>query len=71
MQCDRYATAYGTLEQARGQTSREEAMTLLEDVAQPSTLWSVVYDMKSGQIAVAMGRDYAQVHHFSLALKKQ
>ena len=46
-------------------------MALLADVSQPITMWSVVYDMDSGQIAVAMGHDYAQVHHFNLTLKKQ
>ena len=71
LQCNRYATASRTLEQAQGQVSQEEAMALLADVSQPSTMWSVVYDMESGQIAVAMGHDYAQVHHFSLALRKQ
>ncbi|MBN1137720.1 MAG: linear amide C-N hydrolase [Anaerolineae bacterium] len=71
LQCNRYATAYRTLEQAQGQASHEGAMALLEDVSQPSTIWSVVYDMQSGQIAVAMGRDYGQAHHFKLSMKQE
>jgi len=71
LQCDRYATAYETLEQAQGRLSQDEAMALLADVSQPSTIWSVVYDMKSGQIAVAMGHDYVQVHRFELGMKKE
>ena len=70
-QCDRYATAYETLEQTQGRVSHEEAMALLEDVSQPTTMWSVVYDMSSGQIVVTMGRNYAQVHHFSMPMAKQ
>jgi hypothetical protein len=71
LQCERYATAYRTLEQAEGRISKEEAMAILADVSQPSTIWSVVYDMGSGQIAVAMGRNYGQVHYFRLGMKKE
>jgi len=71
LQCDRYATASRTLDQMQGQVSQEEAMALLEDVSQPSTIWSVVYDMESGKIAVAMRHYYAQVHHFNLAMTKK
>jgi len=71
LQCDRYATASTTLEQAQGRVSQEEAMALLADVSQPSTMWSVVYDMESGQIAVATGHNYGQVHHFKLPITKQ
>jgi len=71
LQCDRYATASRTLEQMQGQVSQEEAMALLEAVSQPSTIWSVVYDMESGQIAVVMGHDYGQIHRFNLPRTKQ
>ena len=71
LQCDRYATASRTLKQTQGRLSQEEALTLLQDVSQPSTTWSIVYDMQTGQIAVAMGRDYTQVHYFRLAMKDE
>jgi len=70
-QCDRYAAARETLERAQGQMSQEEAMALLKVVSQPNTIWSIVYDMESGQIAVAMSHDYAQTHYFKLGMKKQ
>lgn len=70
-QCDRYATAHEALERAQGQMSQEEAMALLKAVSQPNTIWSIVYDAKSGQIAVAMGHDYTQVHYFQLGMKEQ
>jgi len=34
------------------------------------TQWSVVYNMKSGEISIAMGRNYDNVHHFKLEMKK-
>ncbi len=71
LQCDRYAAASRTLEQAQGQVSQEEAMALLEDVSQPSTIWSIVYDMETGQIAIVMGRDYSRVHYFKLGMKNE
>jgi hypothetical protein len=43
-------------------------MDLLEDVSQSLTVWSVVYSMSSGDISVAMGRDYDQVHQFTLEM---
>jgi Linear amide C-N hydrolases, choloylglycine hydrolase family len=70
-QCDRFAAAYGTLEQAQGQVSQAEAMALLEVVSQSTTMWSVVYDMQGGQVAVAMGRNYAQVHYFELGMRNE
>jgi len=71
LQCNRYAAAFRTLEQAQGRLSLEEAMAILANVSQVGTIWSVVYDMENGQIAVAMGHNYAKVHHFDLAMTKQ
>ena len=42
-------------------------MDLLAEVAQDITQWSVVYQMAQGEVSVAMGRDYAQVHDFKLS----
>jgi hypothetical protein len=43
-------------------------MTLLSDVSQAGTQWSIVYDISSGDIHVSMGREYDNVHmlHFDL-----
>jgi hypothetical protein len=41
-------------------------MALLGEVSQESTQWSVVYDFATGDIHVAMGRDYEHVHVFNL-----
>jgi hypothetical protein len=41
-------------------------MNLLKDVSQESTVWSVVYNLDSGEILVALGRDTSAVHVFNL-----
>jgi penicillin V acylase-like amidase (Ntn superfamily) len=34
------------------------------------TQWSVVYNMNSGKISIAMGRNYDNIHNFKLEMKK-
>jgi hypothetical protein len=67
--CRRYATAYEKLEHTGGMLSQEEALALLEEVSQPITMWSVIYNMTTGDIQVAVGRQYDKVHEFNLELK--
>jgi hypothetical protein len=44
-------------------------MTLLDNVAQPgSTQWSIVYDLTTGSIRIAMGADYQTIHTLELPL---
>ena len=69
-QCPRYDTAYKALEQTQGRMSHEEAMTLLENIA-GNAIWSLVYDMVTGEIDITMGRNYNQVHHFTLSMKNE
>jgi hypothetical protein len=64
--CWRYRTAYGSLKGKNGTLSEGEAMSLLEDVSQPITRWSTVFDLKHGRLEVAMGRDYDDPHHFAV-----
>jgi len=64
--CWRYNQAYHDLQDADGNISSEEAMTILESVAQPNTLWSIVYNQENGQIDLAVGRDYRHIHQFNL-----
>ena len=70
--CWRYRTAYETLEQANGNISPEEAMTLLEDVSQSGdfpTIWSIVYNTTTGDIQVVVGREFDRVHQFKLEMR--
>ena len=64
--CPRYNLAYETLARAEGHLDETECMDLLRQVSQPNTMWSVVYNMTTGGIDVAVGRQYERVHHFEL-----
>jgi Linear amide C-N hydrolases, choloylglycine hydrolase family len=64
--CNRYRHASETLTQSDGRLNTSSAMSLLEETSQGSTRWSVVYHMESGQIDLAMGRNYVDVLHFEL-----
>ena len=46
-------------------------MNLLEATKLDSTVWSVVYNLQTGQILLAMGKDYDQVHSFKLKMKSR
>jgi hypothetical protein len=65
-ECWRYNTAYEVLEGANGSLSPDEAMALLNSVSQSSTIWSLVYNLSTGDIQVAMNRKYDRVHEFKL-----
>jgi hypothetical protein len=66
--CWRYDRIDERLTEARGQVTAREAMDLLSDVSQPSTQWSIVYGMSSGQVDVAMGQAFDNVHSFDLSV---
>lgn len=65
-QCWRYDEIAGQLAQAQGQLTAAQAMDLLGSVAQPNTQWSVVYELATGRLQVAMGQRYGQAHTFAL-----
>lgn len=67
--CDRYDTAYMALKESNGRISRKEIMKILERISMNDTFktqWSVVYNLDSGDVDVAMGRDYRDVLSFKL-----
>ncbi len=67
-QCWRYDTLAAQLSAAEGQITPAEALGLLSDVAQPTTQWSIVYGLASGEVQVAMHGQYDAVHPFVLTL---
>jgi predicted choloylglycine hydrolase len=67
--CWRYQKASAALSQAHGSITQEKAMNLLKDTAQNNTVWSVAYNLDSGRIHLAMGKNYDKVHTFSLKMK--
>lgn len=66
-QCWRYDRLDARLSESGGMLDMQAAMALLGEVSQDITQWSVVYDMAHGELDVAMGREYADVHTFRLA----
>ena len=64
--CNRYDVLTERLQEERGDLSLREAMELLADVSQPSTQWSIIYQLHTGQISLAMGRHYSEIHTFKL-----
>lgn len=68
--CWRYRRAYDSLKIAGGCLSNESAMKLLQQVSQSSTIWSVVYQMNSRGINLAVSRKYNTVKTFNLLLNE-
>ncbi len=68
-ECWRYKTADAALSQSEGVLDAQGAMGLLQRVSgagTTATIWSVVYNLSSGQVQVVMDRDYDQVYSFEL-----
>ena len=64
--CWRYRAVYEGLSGCNGVLSAGEAMDLLSEASQSSTIWSIVYDASTGEIHVAMGHSYENIYMFSL-----
>jgi hypothetical protein len=64
--CNRYAAINQRLEYQGGALTPENAMDLLSVVSNESTQWSIVYNLSTSGIQVAMGQDYDQVHNLEL-----
>jgi len=62
--CWRYLTAYETLSNSNGIISGDDAWQLLQNVSVPSTRWSTVFNLRNGQVQIALGRDYENLHFF-------
>jgi hypothetical protein len=70
-QCARYDRLEGQLSTAEGSIDAGEAMSLLKDVSQANTQWSIVYGFSTGDITVTMGRHARQrsrAHTFHIDL---
>jgi len=67
----RYDLASEYLNKAEGHLSQDEAMKLLQSAKLSHTVWSVVYNLSTGAVRIAMGKDYEQIHTFQLKMKNQ
>lgn len=68
----RYQTVVGTLEPLNGVISAEKAMALLKSVSQKQrshTMWSAVYNQSTGEVRVAIDRNYGDILTFNLEMK--
>ncbi len=68
--CWRYKLVNETLRKVEGKILQEEAMRVLAEAKLDHTVWSVVYNLSTGQIRLAMGKDYEDVHSFKLEMNK-
>lgn len=74
----RYFTMEDSLSKMSGETiNSDDAMNLLSEVSLTAskdmnwpTQWSVVYDMKTGEISIATGRNYNEIYRYRLEMKK-
>jgi len=66
--CWRYDKISQRLTETGGQMTTQDAMDLLTEVSQGDrqggTQWSMVYEMSTGDVNVAMGRQYDHLHTF-------
>ena len=67
--CWRYETASRSLEAAQGGLPQDQAMDVLKAVKQDHTVWSVVYNLSTGQVRLVVGMDYDDVHAFELEVR--
>lgn len=68
--CWRYKKAYKILDEKDGDITQQEMMNLMKDIAQVHTMWSVVYNMTTGEILVVPGKKYGNVYQFKLEMKE-
>jgi hypothetical protein len=64
--CSRFDSINAQLTETGGQLSVHDAADLLAEVSQAGTQWSIIYAMSTGDVNVIMGRQYEDVHTFSL-----
>jgi hypothetical protein len=69
--CWRYNKASESLAKEQGDITNEQAMDILQGTSQDNTTWSVVYNLSTGDINLAMGRDYDDIHTFELSMESQ
>ncbi|MHC4170977.1 MAG: carcinine hydrolase/isopenicillin-N N-acyltransferase family protein, partial [Planctomycetota bacterium] len=70
-ECWRYNKAAKSLADSQGAKSADEAMSLLGSTSLDHTVWSVVYNLSTGKISLALGKDYEQMHTFKLKMKSR
>jgi len=66
-QCPRYDLIGQRLSEVGGKLAFADALSLLADVSQESTQWSVIYNMTNGELKIVMNRHYSgEIHTLHL-----
>jgi hypothetical protein len=65
-ECWRYQKACSILEDFNGSVTNSSAMEILEKVSRTNTIWSIVYNMSSGDISIATGSEFSNSLHYDL-----
>lgn len=68
---DRYFRAYSALNKRNGKVPEEAAMNILKDVSQYSTVWSVIYNLDTGDISICPMQDYKNIQRFNLEMESR
>ncbi len=66
--CWRFDTIEEFLDDKQGQLTVAGALSLLEEVSQPNSQWSIVYDNGDLDLAVVMDRNYDDIYEYQLAV---
>lgn len=64
--CWRYNRTFTTLNGNDGDLTNTSAMDVLKSVSHSNTIWSVVYNMSSGDISIATGSEFSGTRHYNL-----
>lgn len=67
----RYQKMAEVIGEKQGVLSSEEAMQLLQSVAQPGTIWSAVYHLSTGDMDLVRLQQYDQIQKFHLPLSRK
>jgi hypothetical protein len=65
--CRRYNQTYQYLLETNGIIDHQEGLSLLQQVSQPSTIWSSLYNLQTGQIFMVPGRKHESPLRFTLS----
>ena len=71
-QCWRFDTARRLLKQTNGRVNWQQAMDIMKAISMPvapETIASTVYDLNSGELRLAVGRDFKRLLSFRLKMQ--
>ncbi|MBI9043598.1 MAG: linear amide C-N hydrolase [Anaerolineaceae bacterium] len=67
--CNRFRIAADELEALQGSATQKQAQEILYTTAQSNTIWSSLYDLKSGEILFYMSHNFDTPYHFQLEMR--